>query len=145
MQINFDATIAMKCHDLHVNVQDASGDRILAGEMLKKDPTNWDLWTDPKYVHLLGDSKDRGAMEEEDSHAGHVLGEVRRGRRKFPKTPRIGRSQPQNACRIYGSLEGNKVQGDFHITARGHGYNEWAEHLSHDGKGDPIRLSILLC
>jgi hypothetical protein len=36
-----------------------------------------------------------------------------------------------DACRIYGSLEGNKVQGDFHITARGHGYRENAPHLDH--------------
>jgi len=25
----------------------------------------------------------------------------------------------------------NKVQGDFHITARGHGYQEFGEHLDH--------------
>ncbi|CAG8590907.1 2527_t:CDS:2, partial [Scutellospora calospora] len=31
----------MRCEDLHVNVQDASGDRILAGSTLNKDPTTW--------------------------------------------------------------------------------------------------------
>jgi hypothetical protein len=41
------------------------------------------------------------------------------------------RGDVPNACRIYGSLEGNKVQGDFHITARGHGYREVGAHLDH--------------
>jgi hypothetical protein len=31
-------------------------------------------------------------------------------------------------------MEGNKVQGDFHITARGHGYMEMGQHLDHSGK-----------
>ena len=46
------------------------------------------------------------------------LGKARK--RKFSKTPRVlGQT---DSCRIFGSLDGNKVQGDFHITARGHGY-----------------------
>ena len=34
LQINLDLVVAMKCEDLHINVQDASGDRILAGMAL---------------------------------------------------------------------------------------------------------------
>jgi hypothetical protein len=45
LQINLDVVVKMKCADLHVNVQDASGDRILAGLALKKDPTLWSEWT----------------------------------------------------------------------------------------------------
>ena len=65
---------------------------------------------------------------------GHVLGEVggRGGKRKFPKTPKL-RGAVRDSCRVFGSLEGNKVQGDFHITARGHGYMEFGEHLDHSG------------
>ena len=138
----------MKCADLHVNVQDASGDRILAGDMLNRDPTNWGLWVNPKKVHHQSNRKDRKTREKteaEDTHVGHVLGEVRRGSRKFPKTPRLRKGMVEDACRIYGSLEGNKVQGDFHITARGHGYMEFGEHLSHEGKrpfGTPILFRI---
>lgn len=134
LQINFDATVAMKCQDLHINIQDASGDRILAGDTLKKDPTSWSVWTKPEHVHLLGDSASRMELELEDTHAGHALGEARKGKRKFPKTPRRRRGWTEDACRVYGSIEGNKVQGDFHITARGHGYMEFAEHLSHESK-----------
>ena len=133
MQINLDAVVLMKCSDLHVNVQDASGDRILAGEMLNLESTSWHQWVDSKGLHRLG-SDDRGRreeLEEEDTHVGHVLGEVRRGKRKFKKTPRIRGAA--NACRVFGSIEGNKVMGDFHITARGHGYSEFGQHLDHDG------------
>ena len=72
-------------------------------------------------------------MESEDTHVGHVMGEVRKGGRKFAKGPKAKGGVLLDACRIYGSLEGNKVQGDFHITARGHGYQEFGQHLSHEG------------
>ena len=119
----------MQCGDLNINVQDASGDRILAGDMLKRDATSWGQWTGS---HKL-ESGDLIREQEEDTHVGHVLGEVRSQKKKFKRTPRLRRGDPANSCRIYGSLEGNKVQGDFHITARGHGYMEFGQHLDHTG------------
>ncbi len=38
-------------------------------------------------------------------------------------TPKL-KGLDEDSCRIFGSLDLNKVQGDFHITARGHGYME---------------------
>ncbi|KAI4273891.1 MAG: hypothetical protein LQ337_004303, partial [Flavoplaca oasis] len=133
LQINLDIVVPMLCHDLHVNVQDASGDRILAGDLLTKDPTNWGQWVDASGTHRLADER-HVKEEEEDTHVGHVLGEVGgRKRKKFKRTPGIGwGSGAGRSCRIFGSLEGNKVQGDFHITARGHGYMEMGDHLDHD-------------
>ncbi|KAL8631065.1 hypothetical protein Q9189_003260 [Teloschistes chrysophthalmus] len=133
LQINLDIVVPMLCHDLHINVQDASGDRILAGDLLNKDPTNWDDWAAVKGAHQLADAK-YVREEEEDTHVGHVLGEVGGiKKKKFKRTPRVGRGAAVGkSCRIYGSLEGNKVQGDFHITARGHGYVELGAHLDHD-------------
>lgn len=127
----------MPCDALHVNIQDASGDRILAGELLKKDPTSWKLWTDKRnydreYQTLSREEPGRLEAQEEDAHVRHVLGEVRHNpRRKFPKGPKLRRGDAVDSCRIYGSLEGNKVQGDFHITARGHGYRDMGGHLDH--------------
>lgn len=142
----------MKCADLHINVQDASGDRILAGDALSKHPTRWSQWQDNKALNTLSDNNKKNtpdrkgstnkkgalggkkAYAEEDVH--DYLGAAKR-KRKFPATPRLpgGRRSVQtaDACRIFGSLDGNKVQGDFHITARGHGYTEWshASHLDH--------------
>lgn len=133
----------MPCQDLHVNVQDASGDLILAGELLTRHETNWQLWTDKLnkrrrgkqqvYRPLREENEDRIQAEEEDQHVGHVLGHMREGGKKFASTPRLRRGETPDSCRIFGSLEGNKVQGDFHITARGHGYVEWGaqKHLDH--------------
>ncbi|KAL8708685.1 MAG: hypothetical protein Q9220_006510, partial [cf. Caloplaca sp. 1 TL-2023] len=132
LQINLDIVLPMYCRDLHINVQDASGDRILAGDMLNKDSTTWGHWVDGKGAHRLADER-YVREEEEDTHVGHVLGEVGgKKKKKFKRTPRIGRGvEAGRSCRVYGSLEGNKVQGDFHITARGHGYMEMGEHLDH--------------
>ena len=133
----------MQCKDLHVNVQDAAGDRILAGDLLTRHDTNWQLWTDKlnkrrrrdkqAYQHLHEPSADRMRAEEEDQHVGHVLGHMREGGKKFPETPKLRKRENPDSCRIFGSLEGNKVQGDFHITARGHGYIEFGyqQHLDH--------------
>ncbi|KAL7267325.1 hypothetical protein RUND412_010096 [Rhizina undulata] len=117
MQINLDITVAMPCDSLHVNVQDASGDRILAGEILKKDAAMFD----DRRAHKLRDTKE--AAEE------HVHDVISRGKKKskFGKTGRKGQ-----ACRIYGSMDVNRVQGDFHITARGHGYWDGGKHVDHE-------------
>ncbi|RFU27253.1 hypothetical protein B7463_g9076, partial [Scytalidium lignicola] len=145
MQINLDIVIAMQCPDLHVNVQDAAGDRILAGDLLKRDPTNWNQWVSEKGIHKLGrDSQGRlvtgeGWSVEHDEGFGeehiHDIVAAARGsvRRKFAKTPRLkGGVKGGDSCRIYGSLDVNKVMGDFHITARGHGYQEFGAHLDHN-------------
>ncbi|KAK5135865.1 hypothetical protein LTR08_004514 [Meristemomyces frigidus] len=132
LQINLDVVIAMKCEDLHVNVQDASGDRILAGQTLHKDPTTWTQWGS-RGQHALGAKKEErleaGEYQEEDVH--DYLGAARKSK-KYHKTPKVSRGREPDSCRIYGSMHGNKVQGDFHITARGHGYMEFGQHLDHN-------------
>ncbi|KAK8069143.1 hypothetical protein PG994_005759 [Apiospora phragmitis] len=138
LQINLDIILKMQCKDLHVNVQDAAGDRILAGSRLQEDPTRWDQWADSKGVHKLGlDSHGKavtgaGWHDEEGFGEEHVHDIVALGKKKarWGKTPRLWGATP-DSCRIWGSLDLNKVQGDFHITARGHGYMEFGEHLDH--------------
>lgn len=143
MQINLDIVVHMRCNDLDVNVQDAAGDRILAGSMLKRDPTNWSQWVDNKGIHKLGRDKEGRVVTGEgftsinhDEGFGeeHIHDIVALGRKKarWGKTPRIWGGGEPDSCRIYGSLELNKVQGDFHITARGHGYPAMGQHLDHN-------------
>ncbi|KAJ0165847.1 ER-derived vesicles protein ERV41 [Colletotrichum tanaceti] len=137
MQINLDIVVRMHCDDIHINVQDAAGDRILAGSMLKRDKTNWSQWVDSKGIHRLGrDSKGKvvtgaGWQEEEGFGEEHVHDIVSLGKKKakWGKTPRLWGDG--DSCRVYGNLDVNRVQGDFHITARGHGYMEFGEHLDH--------------
>ncbi|OAA66612.1 copii-coated vesicle protein [Niveomyces insectorum RCEF 264] len=147
MQINLDLVVKMHCDDLHINVQDAAGDRILAASLLQRDPTTWQQWVDHRGNHRLGrDAHGRlvtGAgwtalPHEEGFGEEHVHDIVALGRRKarWGKTPRLPSSARGggggDSCRMYGSLDLNKVQGDFHITARGHGYMAVGEHLDHN-------------
>ncbi|GAP91197.1 putative copii-coated vesicle protein [Rosellinia necatrix] len=139
MQINMDVVVRMNCKDLHVNVQDAAGDRILAASKLQEDPTIWSQWVDSAGIHRLGHDEqgrtDTGAgWHDEGFGEAHIhdIIAISRKRARWAKTPRLGRGVRADSCRIYGSLDLNRVQGDFHITARGHGYSEmFAEHLDH--------------
>jgi hypothetical protein len=142
LQLNLDIVVHMPCDTLDVNIQDAAGDRVLAGELLKRERTSWQLWMDKRNYEIYGGAHEyqtlsqehagRLSEQEADAHVHHVLGEVRRNpRKKFAKGPKLRRGDAVDSCRIYGSLEGNKVQGDFHITARGHGYHNGAPHLEH--------------
>ncbi|KJZ73896.1 hypothetical protein HIM_06789 [Hirsutella minnesotensis 3608] len=142
MQINLDIVVHMQCSDLHINVQDAAGDRIRAGDKLHKDKTNWNQWVNARGVHMLGrDSKNRVVTDagwqylahtDEGFGEEHVHDIVAAGRKRarWAKTPRV--HGPADSCRMYGNIDLNKVQGDFHITARGHGYIEDFNHLDHD-------------
>ncbi|OBT86078.1 hypothetical protein VE02_05727 [Pseudogymnoascus sp. 03VT05] len=146
LQVNLDMVVAMRCPDIHINVQDASGDRILASKVLKTDLTNWLQWVNMKGQHQLGHNADGSVITdegwEEDGHdegfgEEHVHDIIYTAMRsnKWAKTPKIkGHPRDGDSCRIYGSMMLNKVQGDFHITARGHGYQEafGTKHLDHN-------------
>ena len=139
LQINMDVVVKMQCDNVHVNLQDASGDRVLAQQALKTVNTTWLQYTGTKWQkqNLLRASRRTAAEEErekkreyreEDVH--DYLGSVKTSK-DFKKTPKVPRGMPADSCRIYGTMHTNKVQGDFHITARGHGYMEFGEHLDH--------------
>ncbi|KAI9803053.1 MAG: hypothetical protein M1826_005031 [Phylliscum demangeonii] len=145
MQLNVDVVVAMRCADLHVNVQDAAGDLILAGQALAKEGTTWARWRRDGSLHALADEAsshhhhhdDDGDHDADDAELveavlGLTAADQRRGKPTFAKTPKLARGEPDaGACRIFGSIELNRVQGDFHITARGHGYMEFGQHLDH--------------
>ncbi|WEW58354.1 hypothetical protein PRK78_003822 [Emydomyces testavorans] len=133
LQLNLDLVVPMPCEALRVNMQDAAGDFIWAAELLHKEKTSWNAWNremnfagkggSRQYQTLSAEDNIRLTEQEEDQHVGHVLGEARRSwRRQFPPGPKLRGKDVIDSCRIYGSLEGNKVQGNFHITARGIGY-----------------------
>lgn len=150
MQFNIDIVVAMQCEDVRINLQDAAGDHTHAGELLTKEDTTWSVWDKEmnritssganEYQTLSQEDPYRLAEQEEDRNVEHVLGEVRRSRKKkFPRGPKLNRKAIPDACRVYGSLEGNKVRGDLHITPRGHGYFEWSA-VSAQGMIPPMIL-----
>lgn len=142
LQINFDILIKMKCNDLHINVVDASGDRVFASQVFKKDNSTWDQWA--KWHggsgHTLGVTKEE-RLDIRDVMGGdeyklqdvHDFLHAARGRKNFRKTPKLPSGVSEDTCRIAGSIHTNKVQGDLHITAQGHGYSGGPQHLDHGG------------
>lgn len=140
MQFNVDMVVKMPCDDLNLIVRDAAGDNILAGQLLTKDTTSWSAWTRDglrEYQTLHEEDAERLMAQEEDQHVSHVIGEVKRSRKKkFPKGPKMKKSDERDSCRIYGSLEGNKVQADFHITARGFGYPDFSRRKQLTPQGE---------
>lgn len=144
LQVNLDVVVKMQCSDLHINVQDAAGDRIMAADKLRRDSTTWGTWVNPKTgVHKLGQDPGGRIITYEGYHMDEGFGEehvhdiVKATKRKgkWAKTPKL-KGKP-DSCRIFGSMDLNKVQGDFHITARGHGYAEFGEHLDHHSEFIP--------
>lgn len=109
LAINVDITIAMPCEDVAVNVQDVTGDRILAGDALKKQKVHWD---ESGSHHL-----DAAHQQADAYNLQKVIKSARKKSFKKGKERKNGR-----ACRVYGTLEVHHVQGDFHITAEGVGY-----------------------
>ncbi|KAI8087053.1 endoplasmic reticulum vesicle transporter-domain-containing protein [Gilbertella persicaria] len=114
MQINIDVTIAMPCPSLMVHVVDATGQRTRLTDALRLIPAEFSTGTatrdkkveDPRYIHEII----QAASGKKYSH------EV---------------ANDMGACRVYGSLNVNKVASNLHITSDGHGYARVA-HTSHD-------------
>lgn len=109
LNINVDITVAMPCDSVAVNVQDVTGDRILAGNALMKQKVHWD---EGGSHHL-----DAAHQQADAYDLQRVLKSARKKTFKKGKERRNGK-----ACRIYGTLEVHHTQGDFHITAEGVGY-----------------------
>ncbi|KAK6526238.1 hypothetical protein TWF694_004847 [Orbilia ellipsospora] len=128
MQINLDVIVAMPCDTLHVNVQDAAGDRILAGDLLHKVSTDFvytDTHTLPHNLKKKG-KQDRGQAYDGSDEVIRKAGKKKKFKLNLPKRPK------GSSCRIWGSMDVNRVMGDFHITAKGHGYWEAGQHVDHD-------------
>ena len=111
----------------------------------------------------MATNDERGAIYRDKVQKILAAANVRKSKRKFRskyRTPLltllistslsrgfIGRLRgdvtKKNSCRIYGNLEIHKCNGDFHITAQGHGYQKFGEeHLDHDSI-HPSPTSIL--
>lgn len=119
MNINVDITIAMQCKDVAINVQDVTGDRIMAGDALKKTNVDWD---EGSSHHL-----DAAHQEADAYDLQQVIKSARKRGFKKSKERKNGK-----ACRVYGTLEVHHVAGDFHITAEGVGYQSYRQTFLED-------------
>ncbi|TIB92347.1 DUF1692-domain-containing protein [Wallemia mellicola] len=125
MQLNVDLTVAMPCHYLNVDIRDAVGDRLKLSDSIQKDGTTFE----PEKYRQIGSAKQSTLSRiVKDSKKGRKWFRPTSTRNRFPKTKKLIKDGP--ACRIYGSVETKKVNGNMHITTLGHGYSS-LEHTDH--------------
>ncbi|CAO3642735.1 unnamed protein product [Cunninghamella blakesleeana] len=105
ISVNMDLTVAMPCNLLLVHIFDASGQRIHLSNSLKMVPAEFSIDTNKK------------TYQGQDQRYIHEIIKAASGR---PYDERV--AIDMGACRIYGSIEANKVAANLHITAAGHGY-----------------------
>lgn len=109
VNLNVDILVLMPCKYLDANVRDISEDRNMAEEVL-----NFEGVIVPPYFWNMVHEKKTKTPEIDEILSNSLEADfVSRGVRRNLDLP---------VCRIYGTIPLNRVQGDFHITAEGHGY-----------------------
>ncbi|RUS32728.1 endoplasmic reticulum-golgi intermediate compartment-domain-containing protein [Jimgerdemannia flammicorona] len=129
IQINVDLTIAMQCNALSVNVLDVAGERLYLTQNLHIVPTSFEI----------GRARPLGAGRQRELNIRRILKAARMN--KAPDSTTIG-SGDDGACRILGSFEVNKVNGNLHITSLGHGYTINFTHRIDEFSFGPLYPSI---
>ncbi|XP_014208988.1 endoplasmic reticulum-Golgi intermediate compartment protein 2 [Copidosoma floridanum] len=117
LQMNIDLTIAMPCSRVGADVLDSTNQNLITRDTLKEEDTWWNLTPDQR-AHFEA-LKHMNSYLREEYHAVHEL--LWKSNRptfysEMPKRHDIPSYAP-NACRIYGSLDINKVAGNFHVTS----------------------------
>jgi len=111
--LNMDITVASPCKSLHVDVRDATADRLLAEEKLNfqglPGAIPWQMYQKTKQV-VTPKLEDILA----NSLGAKFVVEGERRNEDFPY------------CRIFGTLPINRVRGSLHITGKGQGINFFA-------------------
>lgn len=116
LAINLDMIVAMPCEYLHTNVMDITHDRFLAADLLNFEGINFFL-PERFQINSVNDHHDTPDLDE-------VMQELLRAEFRVEGV-RVNEDAP--ACHIFGSIPVNQVRGDFHITAKGFGYRDWAQ------------------
>lgn len=109
VNLNVDIMVKMPCKYLDANIRDITEDRNMAEEVL-----NFEGFQVPNALWNMGKEKNVFTPDLDEVLSNSLEADyVTKGVRKNLDAP---------ACRIYGSVPINRVEGDFHITAEGHGY-----------------------
>ncbi|KAG0286035.1 hypothetical protein BGZ98_005252 [Dissophora globulifera] len=118
LQINLDVTVAMPCEALTIDLRDIADVQLRLSDKVQKIPTHFTV----------------GSMAHSESIRKKPLN-VQKLIRAASRTAALEQASKQadqnfKACRIAGSFEANKLSGNMHITAVGHGYP--GAHLDHN-------------
>ncbi|XP_008214474.1 endoplasmic reticulum-Golgi intermediate compartment protein 2 [Nasonia vitripennis] len=117
LQMNIDITVATPCDRIGADILDSTNQNLMTSENFHLEDTWWDLTPDQR-AHFEA-LKHMNYYFREEYHALHELlwkSNQLTFSNEMPKRDYIP-SYPSNACRIYGSLDVNKVAGNFHVTS----------------------------
>ncbi|XP_076244528.1 endoplasmic reticulum-Golgi intermediate compartment protein 2 isoform X2 [Calliopsis andreniformis] len=117
LKINIDITVAMPCGRIGADVLDSTNQNMIGHQSLEEEDTWWEL-TQEQRSHFEA-LKHMNSYLREEYHAIHELLWKSNQVTLFSEMPKRTHqpSYAPNACRIHGSLNVNKVAGNFHITA----------------------------
>ncbi|KAK3799895.1 hypothetical protein RRG08_044656 [Elysia crispata] len=118
VKLNIDMTVAMKCYHVGADVLDQTGQDVLGFGFLQEEEVYWEL--SPKQREYQQMVQNTNSFLTEEYHALQtVLWRSGNPTYNMGMPEREGLNPPgnKNACRLRGSLELNKVAGNFHITA----------------------------
>ncbi|GFO39627.1 endoplasmic reticulum-Golgi intermediate compartment protein 2-like [Plakobranchus ocellatus] len=156
LKLNIDVTVAMECFNVGADVLDQTGQDVFGFGLLEEEPVFWEL--SPKQREYQQMIQSTNSFLNEEYHAlqtvlwrsGNPTFNMGMPVRETPNPP-----GEKDGCRLHGSLEVNKVAGNFHITAgksipvipKGHAhlammmensdYN-FSHRIDHFSFGDPV-------
>ena len=112
-----DMTVAMKCFHIGADVLDQTGEQMFGVREINLEPTYWELTDTQK--HYQDFIQQFNNYLQEDYHAIHEImwQQGSTAYSKMPKREGPNPNYPPDACRVHGSVELNKVAGNFHIIA----------------------------
>lgn len=122
LPINIDIVVAMPCSFIHTNILDVTNDRTLATDYLTFEGRTFVV---PEAYLENTANRVIKTPEFDDIMRESLVAEFRQG---FDD-PNSGAP----ACHIFGTIPVTKVQGDFHITAKGYGYRDFMARIPVDG------------
>lgn len=119
IKINIDITVAMKCAYIGADVLDQTGQDTFSFGQLSMDDTYYEL--SPRQKQFVEITKQVNQYMRNEYHAIQELMWLS-GHRPLlkigmPNSEEGSHSGSPDACRIHGTLEVNKLAGNFHITA----------------------------
>ncbi|XP_014602468.1 PREDICTED: endoplasmic reticulum-Golgi intermediate compartment protein 2 isoform X1 [Polistes canadensis] len=117
LKINIDITVAMPCGRIGADILDSTNQNLVGFDTLEEEDTWWELSSEQRsHFEAL---KYMNSYLREEYHAIHELlwkSNQITLRSEMPKRTHEPSYMP-DACRIHGSINANKVAGNFHITA----------------------------
>ncbi|KAI1320469.1 hypothetical protein EDD11_000854 [Mortierella claussenii] len=117
LQINVDITVAMPCDMVTIDLRDVADVQLRLSDKVHKIPTHFSL----------GSSTRSDLIRQKSLNVQKLI-------RDASRTAALEQASKQTntdfkACRVIGSFEANKLSGNLHITALGHGYP--GAHIDH--------------